>query len=386
MSAQRTVLVLGGGVGGLVASRRLRKLLPRRDRVVLVDRQPCHLFQPSLLWLAVGERQLPAIQRPLSRLARHGIEVVLGEIEAIDPEALTVRVAGQELRGDAMIVALGAELADGLVPGLADGGVNLYTAQGASALHQRLAALDKGRVVLLTADPVYKCPAAPYEASMLIEAFLRRCGVRRRVEISLYAAEPGPMGVAGPAVSAAVRSLVEAKGIRYYPEHRIVVVDPERRTLVFDGGTTAEYDVLAYVPPHRAPAVLHDAGLLNDTGWIPVDRRSFATAFPGVFAVGDATIVPLAMGKPLPKAGVFAHGQAEVVVRNLAADWLGRRSAPASFDGYGKCWVEAGDGRAGFGAGNFYAEPLPTVRLYAPARWRHWQKVWFERWWLWRWF
>ena len=45
----KTILVLGGGVGGLVAAHELRKQLPRPHRVVLIERSPTHLFSPSLL-------------------------------------------------------------------------------------------------------------------------------------------------------------------------------------------------------------------------------------------------------------------------------------------------------------------------------------------------
>jgi len=76
----------------------------------------------------------------------------------------------------------------------------------------RLPAFRSGRLVVLTAAPAYKCPAAPYEAAMLLEHDCRKRKVRDAVQIDLYAAEPGPMGVAGPEVSKAVRAMVEAKG------------------------------------------------------------------------------------------------------------------------------------------------------------------------------
>jgi sulfide:quinone oxidoreductase len=365
----------------VVATNRLRSRLPRGDRVVLIDRESRHLFQPSLLWLATGDRAAEGIQRPLARLGRKGIEVVQAEVQAIDPGKRTVTAGGRELAGDAMIVSLGAELAPEAIPGLVESGNNLYSIQGAQAIRDALRSFRAGRVVVLTAAPAYKCPAAPYEAAMLIEAFLRRQSVRPQVEIDLYAAEPGPMGVAGPAVSAAVRQMVESHGIRYHPEHQVTAANPSARRLTFANGATAPFDLLVYVPPHRAPAVIRASRLAGETGWVSVDRTSFETVFPGVYAIGDVTTVPLTMGKPLPKAGVFAHRQAEVVAANLAAGWTGRGERRA-FDGQGECFVETGDGRAGFGAGNFYAEPAPQVKLRGPSRWWHWGKVLFE----WRWF
>ena len=380
--AQRTVLVLGGGVGGLIAARRLRARLPRRHRVVLVDREEQHLFQPSLLWVATGDRTVAQIRRPLERLRRRGIEVIRGEIERIDPAARAVTVNGQTLTGDAMIVSLGADLAPDAIPGLREAGHNLYTADGAAAIRSALDSMNSPRVVVLTAAPAYKCPAAPYEAAMLIESALRRR--RARAQVAVYAAEPAPMATAGAAASEGVRQMLASKGIAYHPAHQVTEVDARARRVTFANGISTEFDLLVYIPPHRAPAVVREAGLVNVSGWVPVDRRTFATRFPGVYAIGDVTTVPLAIGKPLPKAGVFAHGQAEVVAANIANEWLGQ-PARREFDGWGKCFVEAGDGRAGFGAGNFYAEPAPEVAMHPPTRRSHVGKVWFEKYWFWRW-
>lgn len=384
MNDVKTALILGGGVGGIVAANRLRKLLPTRHRVVLVDRQRQHLFQPSLLWLAVGDRTASDIQRPLDRLVPKGVEVRIGSIDRIDAATRTVRVGGQDIRGDAIIVALGADLAPETMPGLAESGHNLYTLSGASAFEHALRTLTGGRIVVLTAAPAYKCPAAPYEAAMLIESALRHRGLQDRVHVDLYAAESGPMAVTGPKLSGQVREVVESRGIAYYPEHQVTRVDATARRLEFSNGVTAEFDLLLYVPPHRAPGVVREAGLLAPTGWMAADRHTFATAVNGIYAIGDVTGIPLAMGKPLPKAGVFAHAQAEVVAENIASIWAGR-DARRTFDGVGQCFVETGDGRAGFGAGNFYAEPTPQVTFHAPARRWHWGKVLFERRWLWHW-
>jgi sulfide:quinone oxidoreductase len=83
MADSKTILVLGGGVGGVATARALRKRLPRQHRVVLIDRERDHVVAPSLLWLMVGKRTAGAISRPLARLARKGIDVRLQAMNAL---------------------------------------------------------------------------------------------------------------------------------------------------------------------------------------------------------------------------------------------------------------------------------------------------------------
>jgi sulfide:quinone oxidoreductase len=395
MNDAKTIVILGGGVGGVVAATTLRKKLPKQHRVTIVDRERDHLFAPSLLWLMTGQRSANKIRRPLDRLTKKGIEVTHGEIEQIEPEARRVRLAERspgddrgsslDLDADYLVVSLGADLTPETIPGLAEAGHNFYTLAGAESLKDALEDFNGGRIVVLTATPAYKCPAAPYEAAMLINDYCRKRGIGRRTQVDLYAAEPGPMGVTGPEVSAGVRQMVEDKGIAYHPEHQVAEVDAQARRITFDNGTTTDFDLLAYVPPHRAPRVVSESGLVDDSGWIPVDRNTLDTRFPGVYAIGDVTGIPLKMGKPLPMAGVFAEREAVVVAHNIARDITGK-GEPASYDGFAECFVETGGGKAGFGRGDFYAEPTPQIKLYKANRRWHIGKVLFEKNWFRRWF
>ena len=125
VNTAKTVVVLGGGVGGVVAATILRKELPDHHRVIIVDRERDHLFAPSLLWLMTGGRTARQISRPLDRLAKKGIEVVRGDIERIDPTARIVRIRQQttdgphrhQIEGDHIVISLGAALAPEAVPG-----------------------------------------------------------------------------------------------------------------------------------------------------------------------------------------------------------------------------------------------------------------------------
>jgi sulfide:quinone oxidoreductase len=378
------VVIIGGGVGGLVAAKRLRHSLGAGHRITVVDRSPGHLFQPSLLWVADGTRRPERLTRPLGRLERRGVSFRQGVVRALDVERRRVHLDGGELGYDYLILSPGAELRPERVPGLADAGRNLYTPEGAAGLSADLSRFSGGRLVILVASLPFKCPAAPYEAAMLLDARLRTRGAGKRPEIALYTPEPRPMAVAGAALGAAVESMLADRGITYVPNQKPVAVDPATRTIRFDSGATAAYDVLAYVPPHAVPEFVVAAGLAGAGGWVKVDPRTLATPVDRVWAVGDVTGIPLASGKMLPKAGVFAEGEAEVVARNVAAAIRGERPT-AQFNGEGACFIEMGRGRAGFATGNFYAVPEPVIYLKKPGRRWHWGKVLVERTWFLRW-
>lgn len=181
MGQGKTILVLGGGTGGIVVASRLRKKLPKEHRVVLVEREPDYVFQPSFLWLMTGLRTREKISRPLSGLSPKGIEVVHGTVEGIDSERKTVTVDGQELAGDYLVIALGAELAPEAVPGLTEAGHNLCSLAGAESLREARRGVRSGRVVVLVSRIPFKCPAAPYEAAMLLEYDFRKRKLRDAV-------------------------------------------------------------------------------------------------------------------------------------------------------------------------------------------------------------
>ena len=381
----KTILILGGGIGGQVAANRLRQLLGREHRIVLVDRERTFTFSPSLLWMIVGARQPAQFSRDLGRLTQKGIEVIQAEVTAIDPVARGVSTSAGEFTGEYLVIALGAELAHALVPGWKPAAMNFYCLKGAELTRSALASFQGGRLCLAVAATPYKCPAAPYEAAMLIADSFARRGIREKVDLHIYTPEPLPMPVAGPILGNAVRQMLEERGITFHPNLKLERVDGEARALVFAGGERAEFDLLLGVPPHRAPAAVRDSSLLGDAGWIPVDASTLQTCYERVYAIGDVTTIMLPVGKPLPKAGVFAHYEAETVARNIAAEIQGNKPEH-TFDGRGYCFLELGSGRAGFASGDFYATPEPRVTMRWPGYHWHWGKVLFERWWLSHWF
>jgi len=379
------VVVLGAGIGGLVTARLLRKRLDREHEVVLIDREAQHRFAPSFPWVAFGMRRPEQVTRRLAPLASKGITFLQAEVESIDPAARSVRTSKETLTGDHLILALGADLAPQNLPGFEPEAHSFYTLPGALALKGALDRFRGGKVVLFISSTPFKCPAAPYEGAFLLDAFLRRRGLRERSTITMVTPEPQPMPVAGPAVGAALVGMMEERGIAYRPKEKPQEVLGAERAVLLAGGERVPYDLLLGVPPHVAPAVVRAAGLTDASNYVPVRPDTLETAYEGVYAIGDVAAIKLGNGMMLPKAGVFAHFEAEVVAGNIAARVRGG-GARERYDGRGYCWVEAGDGRAGFGGGNFYAPPAPAFRLVGPSRYQHWRKVLFEKYFLRKWF
>jgi sulfide:quinone oxidoreductase len=370
----------------MVAANELRRQLPPSHRVVLVEKNPEHAFPPSFLWLMTGDRKPEQIRRPLARLLRHSVELLQSEVVRIDPANRKVQTTSTEIACDALIVALGAELAPDAIPRLSEAHT-FFTFDGANRLRDALRAFSAGRIAVLVSALPYKCPGAPHEGAMLIADYFRRRGLSGKVEVHLFTPEPQPMPVAGPQLGDAVKGMLQAKDVAFHPLHKLTSVDPQARELLFENGQPFRYDLLVAVPPHRAPKVVREAGLTNQAGWIPVNPQTLATNQPGVYAIGDVTAIPIpGRWKPdvplmLPKAGVFAHAQAEVVAQRIAAEITGR-PAGATFCGDGYCMLESGEDLAGFAFGNFFAEPSPQVHLREIGKAWHIGKVLFEKWWL----
>jgi sulfide:quinone oxidoreductase len=383
----KTILILGGGVGGLVAANELRRHLAGEHRVVIIEKNTDHAFAPSFLWLMTGDRKAPQIARPVLKLVRRGVEVVHGEALAMDLARRRVETSAQTFDYDYLIVALGAALAPEAVPGLAEGAQTFYTFEGAAKLHDALQGFAGGRIGVVVAGLPFKCPAAPYEGAMLLADFFRQRGLRDKIEVHLFTPEPQPMPVAGPELGKAVRTMLESKGVTYHPLHQLTAVNAQERELQFGNKGTWRYDLLIAVPPHRSPELVRQAGLTNESGWVPVDPASLATRHENVYALGDITAIPLpGRWRPevplmLPKAGVFAHAQALVVAHRIAGQIVGT-AVGEKFCGDGFCMLEAGENEGGFAFGNFFAEPSPEVNLRNLGKTWHVGKVLLEKWWL----
>jgi sulfide:quinone oxidoreductase len=226
----------------------------------------------------------------------------------------------------------------------------------------------------------HPCPPAPYELALLLGERLEARGIEAAVSVF------SPAGITLPLLGAAgcapLDARLEERGIAFHLGR--VATEVTAHEVRFREGDPLPFDLLLAVPPHRCPAVLVDAGLAPPGGWVTVDRATLQTQHPGVYAIGDATGIPLPNGLAMPKAGLFAQKEGETVAERIAAELRGI-PATATFDGIGSCFLEMGGGEASVISGDFYADP-PVASLSAASRELRGDKEQFELERLGRWF
>jgi len=355
------VLILGGGFGGVAAGIELRKLLSADDRITIVDRREQFFFGFRKTWALLGESTLAAGQRPLKSLERLGITIRHATVEAIDPEAKAALMDGARVEADALVVALGAQSQPDGVPGFRGHGLNLYDGPGLAVAAERLRLFPGGRVAVVILGIPYPCPPAPFELALLLREYFGRKGVEAVIDV--FTPQPMSLPVLGQTGCAVVENQLEASGVGFHPNHTPVSI--ESGAIQFKTARVS-YDLMIGIPGHSCPPVALVSGLAGDGEWVKVNANTLETRFPGVYALGDMVSIPLANGKRLPQAGVFAEAQAKVVAARIAASLAGR-TPQATYDGTGFCFLEVGGGAAMLVQGNFLAAPEPEVRILEPA-------------------
>ena len=351
------VVIAGAGFGGLATATALRRALPLGElEIVLVDRRADFVMGLRKTWAVLGMDTIEAGRRELADIA--GASVEMGEITRVDPRAHGVDIDGLTVAGDALVIAMGARQVPDAVPGLAEFGINVWDRAEAERARRTIDRLECGRLVIGIFGLPYSCPPAPFEL-----ALLARDRLGPAVEVSIFSPASIALPVVGATESAKVERLLDERGIQFVAGRQATSVSAGQ--VKFADDSVEAFDVLLAVPPHRCPQVLIDAGLAEPGGWLKPDPRTLETAYPGVYAVGDCTVITLAHGLALPKAGIFAEQQGEVVAARIV-DRLNGREPAAVFGGEGYCYVETGGGEAARASGSFLADPV-AVTISEPS-------------------
>ena len=389
-SGEKHILILGAGFGGLTAANLLQKKLSSLSTTVkyqisIIDQKNYFMMGLVNLWILSGIRTLDNSKIDLKKLENKGIRYLNNRVTEIDVSSKTITISGSstlKLTYDYLIVALGTEYAVEEVNGfLENGGFNLYDPDQVPKLRERILSLKKGKIAICIASVPYKCPPAPYEASLLINDILVKNNTRDSIEIDIYSPTPITLPVAGAKVSQEVTNLLKNHQINFHPFHKIKTVLSMGK-IEFENGKLVNYDLLIGIPPHKVPEVIRKSGLIKQgQNWISVDKFSLKTEYENVFAIGDVTEIKVNENVAIPKAGVFAESQAKVVSQQIVDDIENDKNKQSSsrFDGKGFCFMEVGNEKAGYIEADFYDDHGPVTLLEPPSDESYRKKLDFER-------
>ena len=367
-----TIVIVGGGTGGLSAAIALKKGLGNEHKVIVVERECTQYFPPSLLWVMDGRRTAEAITRDIEPVTSRGIILELNEATDLDLDRRTISTRSGQLSYDFLIFSPGIEYDLEAIPGLkaclgpggvsdhSGAGFNLYTMEGVLSLRGALRVFQGGDVAIVAPPGPYRCPPVAYEAAMLLDSYFQRAGKRDKVRISVFTPEYKPFEFEGKQATNEILRSLRNSGITHTGGCHLTSVDPGRRLLRFREGT-AQYDLLVCIPPHSPPAIARRSRLSSDGGFVHVDPNYLRTSYENVYAIGDVAEILLPSGVPIPKMGAVAHLQSLVVAGNIIREITGK-GKPRSFSGTIPCIIEIGKYKAFVIFGNLY-NPAPRFRV-----------------------
>lgn len=384
----KTLLILGAGTGGtMVANKMAQELDSREWKIIIVDRDEAHYYQPGLLFIPFGIYGPDDVVKPKRDFIPRNVELILSAIEVIEPEKNRVRLRrdNQVINYDYLVVATGSHIHPEETEGMLDGGgwreniFDFYTPEGAAALSRFLKFWKGGRMVVNVTEMPIKCPVAPLEFLFLADWFFHERGIRDEVEIVF--ATPLDGAFTKPRAAGILGDMLEEKGIHLESLFNIGEVDTKKQVIRSWDEREVDYDLLVTIPTNMGAEVIVRSGMGDELNFIPIDKYTLqADAWENVWVIGDAG------NAPTSKAGSVAHFMLDVIIENMLRHMEGLKPLP-NFDGHANCFIESGFEKGILIDFNYEVEPLPgkyplpglgpfSLLKESPAN--HWGKMMFR--------
>ncbi len=383
----KTLLVLGAGTAGTMMARKMASKLDSHDwKVILVDKDEKHYYQPGFLFLPFGKYTAGQVIKPKRNFIPDKVEFIISDIEVIEPAANRVKLTKDNsvINYDYLVIATGVDIHPEETEGMMDAAwrrniFDFYTFEGASALHPFLKNWEGGRLVMNVVENPIKCPVAPLEFLFLADDYFTRRGMRNKVE--LVYATPLSGAFTKPVAAKSLGEILVKKNIHVETDFMTGEVDYGRNTLKSFDEREIPYNLLVTVPVNKGADVIGRSGMGDALNLVSTDKFTLQSKkWPNVWVLGDATNIPTS------KAGAVVHFQLEYAVENMLAHMAGKEPE-ACFDGHASCYIESGFEKGVLIDFSYDVEPLPGAypvpyvgpfSLLKETTINHWGKLFFR--------
>ncbi len=363
-SNHHSILIAGGGTGGVSVAARLIQIDPSLD-VAILEPSDKHYYQP--LWTLVGAGIFPKeeSEREESECIPPEVKWIRDTVtEFLPDENAVLTKSGNRFTYDYLIIALGIQMdwnkIEGLEGNVGKNGIcSNYLYETVESTWDNLKNFPGGTALFTQPSTPIKCAGAPQKALYLADEALRRSGTRSKTKLLFRSGLGAIFGI--PKYRRALEEILKKKEIDTAFQEDLIAVKAKEKKAIFKNSATGktteiEYDLLHVVPPMSAPDVIKKSKLADSAGWVDVDKfQLFHNKYKNVFSLGDCSSLPTS------RTGAAIRKQAPVLVENLIAT-MQKKPMKASYDGYASCPLVTGYGKvilAEFGYDGKIMESFP---------------------------
>ncbi|MCQ9616143.1 NAD(P)/FAD-dependent oxidoreductase [Paenalcaligenes niemegkensis] len=325
------VVIVGGGYGGATAARYIKRRNPA-IQVTLVEPAKTFYTCPFTNLYFGGLRTFEQQGHGFDDLRALGVEVIHDYASAVDASTKQVRLAGgQTLAYDKLLLSPGIDFRWGTLEGYDEADSLLAphawkAGEQSILLKKQLEAMpDGGTFMMVIPDNPFRCPPGPYERASMVAHYLKHNKPKSKI-LMLDAKDAfSKQGLFQDGWNELYGDLIE--WVPFSKDGKVVRVDAKNLSVETEFGEIHKADVINVIPPQKAGAIAEQAGVTNDSGWVPVNPQSFESELiPEIYVVGDATIA-----SPMPKSGFSANAQAKVAAAAIVNALDDKPAAQASF-------------------------------------------------------
>ncbi|QSZ43003.1 NAD(P)/FAD-dependent oxidoreductase [Sulfurimonas aquatica] len=401
---QGKIVIVGGGAGGIMALSRLSSTIKNPDITIIAPNE-VHLYQPGQVFVGAGEMKVEDLKIDNNNyIDQDKVTWVKDEVATFDADNnLVVTRAGKEIKYDVLVVASGIQYHYEQIKGLKEedigtnGITSVYlsdlekgTAVGATATWdwfnelKEAAKTKKPKVIYTQPNTPIKCGGAPQKMLYLSADFLKQDGLSAEysfvsskkelfhlpeVDKALHEVQSGYDKITSMFKHHLNSIDVKAKKATFIHAYEKEVYDEdmeETEVVSFADKVVMDYDFIHIVPPMSPVDSVVKSKLINDAGWLDVDKNSLQhKRYKNVFGIGDVC------GIPMGKTGGSARHHGPILVDNIIS-FMKKEEPKAIFDGYTVCPIKTQYGKIMMAEFN-YDGPAPSFPLAIDqSRWVWW--------------
>lgn len=397
MKSHYQILIIGGGTGGIMTAAQLKNKDASLD-IAIVEPSETHYYQPAWTLVGAGAYPFQKTARPMAGLIPSGVSWIRDFATGFEPDknAVSTRESG-ELTYDYLVVAPGLVMEPSMIEGLPEAleeGIACSNYIDPEYTWDQLQKVKGGNILFTQPTTPIKCGGAPQKIAYLAADYLHKKGLKDKVNVIF--ATPGSVIFGVKEIRETLNHVIDRYGIHFKPfyaprsidlKERIVhfshTAPEENRCIINEDNPLGEkmlgdvdiqvpFDFLHLAPPQAAPKFVRDSVLVNEAGWLDVDKHSLQhNKYPNIFGLGDVA------GLPTAKTGAAIRKQVPVLVDNLHLLTRQKEVANTSYNGYSSCPLVTGYGKMTLAEfdydGKFIPDPKLKQMLVFDSSKEHWR-------------